>query len=635
MTLSMRTHFKYLAIFLCFCFLSVHIFAANFVSAQSGNFSVGSTWVGSVAPSSAGDTWTIMPGHTVLYDVDNSAGAGWGVVTNNGILLMSNSITCYFKQNANMYGTNALWEIGSAITNIDYTSANLPGIAIEFPGTGQILFTNAGALQWFGTTNKCYSEYLTNTVSIGANSITLSNIPPGLGSNDVFWLQRQNVSGQGGEEYFITNVTGNTISFNVPASGNTGTNTWSGTAFTGSIPTYQRTNGCWISFLSAPIVFYDKAARSTSVVTASGTNTIQGVRFQNLGKGFATSALCSGWTVTSCTVNNCSNGGLGYSSCSGWTVTSCTVNNCSYGGLGYSSCLGWTVTSCTVNNCTYGGLGYNSCSGWTVTSCTVNNCTYGGLGDNSCSGWTVTSCTVNNCSNGGLGDSSCLGWTVTSCTANNCSNGGLGYNSCSGWTVTSCTVNNCTSGGLGYNVCSGWTCVANVNNNSSPLFKQCWDIRVSLSTSSGDTTYMGADSHYALIQYDFTNWFSDGGFVQQTNVLGTTCFAHIIATNAPTPLAWVFSTRPYSSRVVVVSAYSTNSVGYYASVMNLEYAYPTNQILFLGTNTTGFWTNYQFTVTNPSNHEIDNTVWLDARGTNGAVGYSKVTIGPDLTTTVQ
>ena len=587
----------------------VGAFAAAFTSTQTGLFSAGSTWVGGSAPSTAGDTWTIAAGHTVTYDVDNSSGAGWGASIVTGILKMQNGTQCYLKMNGNLSGAGD-WQIGSVGTPVDFNAQNLPTVVIEFPGSVQCTMTKTGGIMWYGVTNKCFTVYLTNTVSVGATSLTVSNLPAGLGSNDVFYIGRNTIQGQAGELHLITNVTANTLSFNNPKDSGS-TNSWWGSAFVGAIPTDNRAAGVVMSILSQPIVFYDKAQRAVSIFTLSASNTVRGVRIQNLGRGIATSSSCQGWTATRNTINNCGSGGLAYSSCQGWTATGNTVNNCSLGGLANSSCHGWIATGNTVNNCNSGGLAYSSCSGWTA----IGN-------------------TINSCGSGGLAYASCSGWTATGNTINNCGSGGLAYGFCPGWTAIGNMVNNCGSGGLASSTCSGWTAIGNINNpTTQSLFIQCYDIHMSGTTSAGDTVPASlVMPSYGLIQKDYSSWITQGGSVYPTNAVGRSCFAHLSSSAVPNPLVISLSVRPGATRNVVVSAYTTNSISYRASMLQGDYLYPTNQIEFCGPSAVGGWTNYSLSFINTNSYTQPLSIWLETVGSAGSVGYSSVSVGADNST---
>ena len=300
---------------------AIGAFGAAFTSTQSGNFSAGSTWVGGSAPSASGDTWTIASGHTVVYDTDNSAAAaGWGASVVTGSLTMTNA-QCYFKVGGNLSGAGT-WRIGSPANPILFNADNTPMVVVEFTGAAQCTMAGTNNLVWYGATNHVWNGFLSNTATVGATSLSLSNLPASIGTNDVFWMGRTN-QGQIGEFYFVDSVSGNTINLKSVL---TLTNTWPGSVFTNtSVTVANRSNGTPVSVLSCPIVVIEKSPRAISTITASQTNTIIGVRFQNLGKGLGTS--CSGWTVNNCTVNNCSNGGLGSTSCYGWTVNNCTNIN--------------------------------------------------------------------------------------------------------------------------------------------------------------------------------------------------------------------------------------------------------------------------------------------------------------------
>jgi hypothetical protein len=339
---------KTLYTFLAFLLLSFTASATAYVTTASGNFSAGATWVGGVAPSLGGDTWSNAPGLTLTYDVDNHLTSGWGACTNSGFLVMTN-LPCYLLMNGNLAGkgTNL---IGSATTPVPFTSSNTPMCYIQFTnGTAQLTMIGTNSMPMYGTPHLT-NMYLSSFAELGATSITVSNVPSWLNTNDVLWIAPTNTTqGQGGEYYMVGSISGHTISFLQTLTGNT--NFLPGNVLVTSIPTTHRQVGCQIAVLSCSVVFLEMQPRTISTITAILTNTIIGVTLQNLGLGLAYSG-CSGWTASYNTANNCNNGGLAYTDCCGWTASYNT--NINSGAL-FISCWSIIATQSPSTNDTIGG----------------------------------------------------------------------------------------------------------------------------------------------------------------------------------------------------------------------------------------------------------------------------------------
>ena len=594
---------KKIRTFLLFLTFSIPAFGAAYTNTASGLFSAGATWVGGVAPSASGDTWMIVSNTVVTYDVNNSGTTGWGacVITNGGELRMTNSTYCWLLMNGTLSGAGK-WTIGSLSSPISFTSSNTPAVIVQFTNNTQCTMLGTNKMGWYGDYSHVTNTSLAATLSSGGTSITVSNMPANIGSNDIVFVGSSNIVGQAGEYYLVGSVTGNTITFaSAPLIG-IQTNTLWGSVLRTTASATRGTNSC-VSFLSCPVVVMESVQSTAAMITLSATNVLSGIRFQNINKGVCTSASCNGWTVSNCTINNCSYGGLGNNICNGWTVSNCTINNCNYGGLGTTSCNGWTVSNCTINNCSYGGLS-SSCNGWTVSNCTINNCSSGGLGYNTCNGWTVSNCTVNNCSSGGLGTTS-SGWTVSNCTINNCSSGGLGTTSCTGWTVSNCTI-----------------------NNSSPIFVLCWNNVMYGTASSGDTIPT------ALVNmpnvFNWTNWtYAPYGTATLTNNIVT-----YNITNSTIGSYFCLDVRGGCSRSVTVSLALTNNVvyGLYYGVVTPTVPTATTTV---SASTLGSWTNQVLSYSNTGPTPVQTMVYISAAATNNTTGQSIVSPGSDRLVTIQ
>lgn len=613
---------------LCFLLFGwVTVMGGAFTTTTSGNFSTGATWVGGSAPSAAGDTWTISAGHTVVYDVDNSADAGWGASVVTGDLVMTNlNALVQLKMQGNLSGAGN-WRIGAASNPVSFLAKSLPQVTIQFTGSAQCTMAGTNNLGWYGDSSHLTNAWLSASVSANATSIVVSNMPPNINTNDVFWLGRLATVGLAGEMYVVGSVSGTTINIKQLPFGSE-TNVWYGNTFKTNVPT-TRAIGDPVCFLSQPVVFFEPVQRTVSTITASKSNVMTGVQCQNLAKGLCTSANCSGWTAYNNTGNVCGQGSLAGGSVASWTIYGNTFIGCTAAAAGFSSCISWAAYNNTLGNCT-SGLGASASTGWTAYGNTAYNGSNGGLGSNS-SFWTVYSNIVSSCSNGALGYNLCQAWTVFSNTVNNYSNG-LGYSNCSGWTVFGNTINNGTGGGFSQ-AGIGWTTFDNNTTNSSPLFVSC-----NRMLSIGNTTKYTTDtlstgsSGYDFLQFDYSYFLGNYGNVQRTNLLGlNSLFLHTTTvTNQPVAYSVPVSIRAGGSRVVTVFGYLTNQMAYYAQTTPYySWAANPHSATLIGTAgaSSGGWTNIILTLSNTNTVPISFSIFVDARATaTNAVGYTYVNV---------
>ena len=376
---------KILLIFLLSCLCTL-LDAASFTNNGSGQFSVGTTWIGGAAPAAAGDVFVITNG-IVTYDTNNSGTTGWGAsqIQLGGELRMTNKTTCYFKMNGNLSGLG-LWTIGNSSNSMTFSVTNTPGCVVQFLTPAQCTMTGTNNIRIWGDYSHQTNGTLTATALSGTNQIVVSGVPVNVVSNDVITVGNKNNAAQVSYAFVIASVSGNVITLKTLAQLGFETNCYNYTVFYGVTPLIL-TNGSAFTILSQPVIFYDTSQRNTSIFTASQTNTIAGVLCNGLGNGLCTS--CNGWTVSNSTANGNSSGGFA-NSCNGWTVSNSTANGNASGGFAFN-CNGWTVSNSTANGNASGGFA-NGCDGWTVSNSTANGNNYGGFA-NSCDGWTVSNCT--------------------------------------------------------------------------------------------------------------------------------------------------------------------------------------------------------------------------------------------------
>jgi len=581
---------KILLIFLLSCLCTL-LDAASFTNNGSGQFSVGTTWIGGAAPAAAGDVFVITNG-IVTYDTNNSGTTGWGAsqIQLGGELRMTNKTTCYFKMNGNLSGLG-LWTIGNSSNSMTFSVTNTPGCVVQFLTPAQCTMTGTNNIRIWGDYSHQTNGTLTATALSGTNQIVVSGVPVNVVSNDVITVGNKNNAAQVSYAFVIASVSGNVITLKTLAQLGFETNCYNYTVFYGVTPLIL-TNGSAFTILSQPVIFYDTSQRNTSIFTASQTNTIAGVLCNGLGNGLCTS--CNGWTVSNSTANGNSSGGFA-NSCNGWTVSNSTANGNTYGGFAHS-CNGWTVSNSTANGNASGGFA-NSCNGWTVSNSTANGNTSGGFAFN-CNGWTVSNSTANGNASGGFANG-CDGWTVSNSTANGNNYGGFA-NSCEGWTVSNCT-----------------------NSDSEALYNTCFQIQTINTKTAGDT-FAAYIIDWQPIYVADTYWIYCGGFA--TNKGGVLNFTNSLA-NANIAAEETISLRPNSTRTVFVSMFQTNNVTYQVS-----YAFgsqPLNWNFVSTPNNSLLWTNTYVTLANTNNYSIFATLWINAVAPTLTTGYAQYSVGQD------
>ena len=352
--------------------LSTSAFGSAFVSTNGGGlFSTGSSWAGGVAPSTAGDSWTIRSGDTIVYNTDNSAGSGWGASVVSGTLQMTNTLPCKLWMNGNLSGSGS-WLVGASNAVIPYGTNQTPTIVINFSGASSSCTMNStNSIAFYGDTNQCFDTLAANAATTGTTSTNLTLSGTGqtpLVAGDVIYIANNAIQNLGGSVHIVQSVSQvtNVTLVTIP-SGNI-TNNWPGTTFVGPINVNTRSNGTPVIKMSGSI-FCEQLTKiaTTSIFSSSKTNVWSGVRFMNCGQG---PIVCNGSLVSFCSGNNNTSGGIAYS-CYVSTFTSCMGNNNTSGGIG-NGCYGSTFTSCTGNNNTSGGIG-NGCYRSVMVGCSANN----------------------------------------------------------------------------------------------------------------------------------------------------------------------------------------------------------------------------------------------------------------------
>jgi len=150
---------------------------ADFTSTTSGAFSAGATWVGGVAPNPTTDnlkTITIANGHTVTYDVNNSAQAnGWGLFTivAGAELKFDTTTSCILKMGAFNISLNGTLRAGTSLSPYPYNLRS----EIRFSTANTISF-GVGNIQFWCAAPTIKVVKLSAPAALGATSLSVVNL---------------------------------------------------------------------------------------------------------------------------------------------------------------------------------------------------------------------------------------------------------------------------------------------------------------------------------------------------------------------------------------------------------------------------------------------------------------------------
>jgi len=581
---------------LALVWLSVTSFAVCYTNTQTGLFSAGSTWIGGVAPSLSLDTWNIVPGTVVTYDVSNKATLGWGASTNNGTLNMTNAVACFMLQAGNLSGKGN-WTIGSSAVPVNFVSG-LPGVVIQFTNSAQCTMAGTNNVGWYGVASHITNTYLAVDAPISSTTITCSNVPAVCVAGDVLFLGNAGVAGQAGEYYVVASVSGTNITLMGTPFGSY-TNDWPGIVFQTSTPGDRPVGSC-VAFLSLPIVVKQSVANLNSTF-GSQSNTLSGVRIQNLGNALVTSG--NGWTLNSCD-NIVDNYGFATAS-NGWNVNNCTIVNGSIA----TSTSGWTIKHCTADNRVGCAFGVNA-SSCIISDSVANNCAAGPFLASVACNSTLSNCTANYCLSGAFASGEIQNCLFQNCTANYCTNGIINGDA---------TVQN------GNNVISGFTL-----NNCGPLFINTMNA-VCYGTPLDSSLSICPTFNGLPFVYDFKTWaYGASGVAINTN--GVTTYN---ITNATIGSYYNLSARPNTALAVTVALNQTNNVAYGLSLgLGPLQIIPVSTVTVPG-STANTWTNIVLTYNNTSAATVPLALYISATGTGNVQGQSVTTIGGNRVVGVQ
>ena len=399
----------------------------SITSAQSGNWSSGSTWVGGAVPSD-GDSVTIAAGHTVVFDVDQS---GWatglaGLAINGTLTFATDGTVTYLKMAGNITGSGSLY-VGTTANPIPAPSGSTPEVAtIEFNGSYKITGSLA-ALELRG-------EKRAPSHAIASKPDNYTVVLAGSGRLE--WLRAGDVVGIS-DSTTQGRHSPSSETFTVSAyDPDTRTITLS-TALTRSVNQNGATDH--VMLISRNILCWNRnKASNTSFTESVSYGIAEGVRFYS----FAAAPIREKgrWVISYCTAQNNNYGG--FASASDCTITYCTAHNNTNGGMArYSN--NCTIAYCTAQNNTEGIIAYGC--GNIITYCIGQNNSNSGIANNG-RGNIISYCTAQNCSYGGIAYET-DGSIMACCTAQNCTYGGIVYTG-SGYTLINCTTSNNQHGAI-------------------------------------------------------------------------------------------------------------------------------------------------------------------------------------------
>ena len=343
----------------------------NYVSVGSGAFSDPATWGVATYPISSNDTFTVTGGHTVYYDVDNwsVAGVGYGASVINGSLQITNQTAVVgMRMLGNLSGTGTFYIGTSALPILDNTN-NQTTVTICFTTAGAITMSKTNGIAWYGERTNAVSKSWTPLAATAANGTNVLVLTDDLDLrvNDIICVSHP-TAGANATYHCVSNYVAGTKTVTIgPAYTGLTTDVWPMT-IAATIVTARTLGTCGVSVLKKSILCYQSTAiASTSIFTASHSGILQGVRFQKLGRGAINTV--NNWTVSYCSVNNCTSyGGLAYYG-TGFTFTSCTANNCSgQGGLAFNG--SGNFYACSYSNLTAGRAALEYCAQSTVSRLT-------------------------------------------------------------------------------------------------------------------------------------------------------------------------------------------------------------------------------------------------------------------------
>lgn len=537
---------------------------ATITSTQTGLWSATSTWVGGVVPAD-GDTVVIASGHTVTFDVDQSAWAGLAALTITGTLKFTTaaSTTTYLKMAGNITGAGTLYIGNSEEDPIPRTS-----VASLITTTNKTInVTGLYVYGWHPTARN--HTFLASAANITDTTITLVD-DLDVVSGDKVLIGGVNTNGASAEAGVLYTV----------SSYDTGTNILTLSA---GLAAGRLVGGC-VSIFSRNVKI-GKASYAAGDIRTTGTTVVSGAELSN-GYTFA-----AGTTLLA---SYCSVYGMNDSfSREGVTNIADSVIIAAQRGLVYNSSIGDTITRCVLY--ATGGAEtalLSNVSNAYVSDCVVNNSAYGLLYN--CNLCLVVNSSAFKTANGFSGY-----YKITNATG------------CNTLINCSCTSNNGTLNALQTNF---YNC----------LFTVTTEINSGLQTNNSGLLTQSFDHNQ--VKYAYKAWSRGGIILSQTTTKPTGYtqgYRHALA-SASYPAFWYkqFSVEPGKTVNIEVQLRKDASMTYLprvylmASIGNpLVGSTPVDT--FTMTDSIDTWETDTFTIVNSTAYDQDYTLWFVAKNASG------------------
>ena len=330
---------------------------ANYSSVKSGLWSDPATWGGSSYPSQNGDTATINPAHTVIYDIDTSnLTTGLGQITVNGTL----KIASHSRLKIAAHIT------GSGILRCGEQTAEVEDVQILINGNYSIQISDAQF--WGKDRTGPLTGYLTQNYNIGATQLQVDR-DMDIRVNDTISISASTISGQTSDNNPLGRGMYQVLAYNPQTRTIT---------ITPSLNGNNRLAGDIVAILSREI-YLNQLSKSSSNprVNADKSNQIyRNVYFNNFGNGVLGG---SNHQIHSCSGSNTTNGGICYYGSNHTLSGTFTTTNTTYGGICYWGSNHLLSGTFTTTNTTYGGICHYGSNHLLSGTFTTTNNTNGGI----------------------------------------------------------------------------------------------------------------------------------------------------------------------------------------------------------------------------------------------------------------
>lgn len=275
---------------------------ANITSFQSGDFNVGSTWVGGVAPISGVDSFTITAGHIVAINMDSSGGSGYLASSVNGVLTAKVTAgTYYLKMQGNLtINSGGGYLIGLSISP---QPVNAP-VTTAF--TGNFSITGAGTIAFYGTALTLYETTCSNAENAGSTAIEVPIDPTSWANGSLIRISDMTGTLPDSELRTILSTSNSPNTINITAG-----------------LTNAKAAGAIIHILTRNIKILGNGTTGSGISGNNSGFVLWDVELRD--SNIAGITLCSSFTVKNCSFDNTS--GIGVNGGTGAVVDHCFFRN--------------------------------------------------------------------------------------------------------------------------------------------------------------------------------------------------------------------------------------------------------------------------------------------------------------------